>query len=115
MRVLVFPGPKVKTILDTNNEKPHVLLSNKAKLRSWSGVIALINRTASEARALQNNTGGRTRTMAQAVHLHNELQLGELRLVECADCTLSAPSLLGKATSCCCSCTSTPKEHREDG
>ena len=63
-------GPRGKRLWDLNNPNPHGLVNDKLRLRKWESVAGIVNAT--HATTLYST---------KAVHIHNEMKIGDVLLL----------------------------------
>jgi hypothetical protein len=63
-------GPRGKRLWDLNNPNPHGLVNDRLRVRKWDQIATIVNTT----HALSQHS-------TKAVHIHNEMKIGDVLLV----------------------------------
>lgn len=63
-------GPRGKRLFDLYNTNPHLLITDKMNIRSWYNLAVMINDTVSHSIPT-----------TKAVHVHNEMKIGDVLLI----------------------------------
>lgn len=68
--IVYINGPRGKRLWDLNNPNPHGLINDRLRIRKWEQIATVINTTLALSQFSTN-----------AVHVHNEMKIGDLLLV----------------------------------